>query len=344
MVVTGTLVPRLEILVAPEVEGLRVVELLADDADRVEKGQLLARLETESLKAQLAQNDASLARADAAIAQARSAIVSAEARDVEARNALERGRPLKASGAITDAVLDQRESAARIAAAGLRSARDGLPLAEADKAVIAAQRRDLAWKLSRTDVKAPVSGVISRRNTRIGGLASGAAVAEPMFKIIADGQIELEAEVPEIDIARLTVGLKARIRLADADEVDGVVRLVSPEVDRSTRQGRVRISLGDNPRLRIGSFARGSVGTRSSTALAVTASAVLYGADGATVLLVDRNRVAARRVQTGLQMGDLIEISSGLVEGDTVVARAGTFLRDGDLVTPVPAPAVSKVN
>ena len=345
VVITGTLVPRLEILVAPEIEGLRVVDLVADEGDRVTKGQILARLETETLKVQLAQNDASLARADAAIAQARSAIVSAEAHEVEARKALERGLPLKSSGAITDAVLDQRESAARMAAAALRSARDGLSLSEADRNLIAAQRRDIAWKLSRTDVKAPADGVVNRRASRIGGLASGSAVAEPMFRIIADGQVELEAEVPEVDITRLKVGQKARITLAGATAVEGLVRLVSPEVDKSTRQGKVRISLGNDPLLRIGSFARGAVETRSSNGLTVPASAVMYGTDGAFVLLVAGTRVSVRKVEPGLQMSDTLEIRSGLVAGDVIVAKSGTFLRDGDLITPVRAnQAASKGN
>jgi len=117
VLVTGTLVPRLEVLVAPEVEGLRVVELLADEADRVEQGQVLARLEKETLKVQLAQNDASAQKADAAIAQAKSNIASAEARDTESRKALDRALPLKSSGVLSESTLDQRESAARIAAA-----------------------------------------------------------------------------------------------------------------------------------------------------------------------------------------------------------------------------------
>ena len=339
--ITGTLAPRLEILIAPEVEGLRVVELLADEGDRVVKGQVLARLEQETLKVQLAQNDASQARARAAIEQARSAIVSAEAREVEARNALERGKPLKSSGAITDAVLDQRESAARVAAALLRSARDGLPLAEADLNLILAQRRDIAWKLDRTEVRAPADGLINRRATRIGGVASANVMGEPMFRMIADGQVELEAEVPEIDIARLKAGQKADITLADGSTAAGVVRLVSPEVDKSTRQGKVRSSLGDNPALRIGSFARGSVATRTSNGLTVPTTAVLWGQDGASVMLVRDTRVLTRKVSTGLDTGERIEIVSGLSDGDVVVAKAGTFLRDGDQVTPVPVAIAS---
>src|SRR5690606_22949385 len=76
--VSGSLVPREEILVSPEVEGLRVMELLADEGDHVKKGQILARLVVEQIDAQLAQNQANLARANAAIAQAKSQIAQAE--------------------------------------------------------------------------------------------------------------------------------------------------------------------------------------------------------------------------------------------------------------------------
>ena len=65
VLVTGTLVPRDEILVGPEIEGLRIIELLVDEGELVEKGQVLARLSKETLVAQVAQSDAQLGRADA---------------------------------------------------------------------------------------------------------------------------------------------------------------------------------------------------------------------------------------------------------------------------------------
>ena len=58
VLVTGTLVPRDEILVGPEIEGLRIIELLVDEGELVEKGQVLARLSKETLVAQVAQSDA----------------------------------------------------------------------------------------------------------------------------------------------------------------------------------------------------------------------------------------------------------------------------------------------
>ena len=241
---TGSLVAREEILVGPEVEGLRITEVLADEGMRVKKGDVLARLVADTLDAQLAQNDAGLARATAAIAQARSSIVQAEARLVESSNAFERAKPLRTAGHMAESAYDQREQAARTAQAQLVAARDGLTAAEAEKAQIEAQRRELTWRRGRTEVVAPADGIVSRRMARIGGYAAGAA--EPMFRIVAKGEVELDAEVTETRMAALKVGQPARVEVTGLGTIAGTVRLVSPEVDKGTRLGRVRIFLGDN--------------------------------------------------------------------------------------------------
>lgn len=332
---TGSLVAREEILVGPEVEGLRVVEVLADEGMRVKKGDVLARLVAETLEAQVAQNDASQARALASIAQARSQIVQAEARLVESRNAYERAKPLRAAGHMAESGFDQREQAARTAEAQLTAAREGLKVAEAEKAQVEAQRRELNWRRGRTEVLAPADGIVSRRMARIGGYAAGAA--EPMFRIVANGEVELDAEVTETRIVAIKIGQQARVEVPGLGTVAGTVRLISPEVDKATRLGRVRIFLGDNTALRVGSFARGSIETARGRGLAIPSSAILYGSDGPLVQVVRDNRVATRKVVTGLAAGSLVEVRSGLVEGDVVVARSGTFLRDGDAVRPVTA-------
>jgi RND family efflux transporter MFP subunit len=338
---TGSLVAREEILVGPEVEGLRVTEVLADEGQRVKKGDVLARLVADTLDAQVAQNDAALARTAAAIAQAKAAIVEAEAHLTESHNAYERGKPLRAAGHMTEATFDQREQAARTAEAQLAAAQDGLKVAEAERAQVEAQRRELMWRRGRVAVTAPADGIISRRMARVGGYAAGAA--EPMFRIVAKGEVELDAEVVETRLAAVKAGQHARVDVAGLGEVEGTVRLVSPEVDKATRLGRVRIFLGDNPGLRVGAFARASIATATSDGLAVPAAAVLHGADGATVQRVRGHRVETRRIKTGLAAGTLVEVRDGLDEGDLVVARAGTFLREGDTVRPVPAELKSEV-
>ena len=330
---TGSLVAREEILVGPEVEGLRITEVLADEGMRVKKGDVLARLVADTLDAQLAQNDAALARSTAGIAQARSTIVQAEARLVEARNAFERAKPLKAAGHMAESAYDQREQTARTAEAQLIAARDGLKAAEAEKAQIEAQRRELEWRRGRTEVVAPADGIISRRMARIGGYAAGAS--EPMFRIVANGEVELDAEVTETRVAAVKIGQSARVEVAGVGEVSGTVRLVSPEVDKATRLGRVRIFLGDNAALRVGAFARGMIDAAASRGLAVPASAVLYGPEGPTVQVVRDHRVETRPIKIGLVAGALAEVREGLREGDFVVARSGTFLRDGDAVRPL---------
>ena len=342
VLVTGTLVPRLEILVAPEVEGLRVLELRVDEGDRVKKGDVMATLVHETLDAQLAQNTASIARADAAIAQARSSIAQAEATLEEARNAFNRAKPLRQSGHIAESIFDQREAAARTAEAAVVAARDGLKVAEAEKAQVEAQRRELDWRRQRTEVKAPEDGLVSRRTARIGAISAG-VTGEPMFRIIARGEIELDAEVPEAQLARMKAGQSAVVNVPGLGDVSGQVRLVSPEVDRATRLGRLRIGLKSDEPLRIGGFGRGYVTTADTNGLAIPASAVLYGPDGASIQIVQDGKGVTRRVKIGARANGLVEIAEGASEGDVVVARAGTFLRNGDAVRPA-FEATSKIS
>jgi HlyD family secretion protein len=336
-VVAGTLIPRDEILVVPEIEGQRVAEVLSEEGDVVKAGQVLARLSRDVIDVQLMQNSATLAKADAAMAQARSNIVQAEAAQVEARQALDRANALMRGGNTTEAVLEQRVSAARSAEGRLAASRDGLRMAEAEKAAAEAQRRELDWRRSRTEVKAPVGGVVSRKAARVGATAS--AAAEPMFRIIANGEIELEGEVTELQLPRVREGAPAQVTVENARVVEGRVRIVLPEVDRATRLGKVRIALPKDAGVRIGSFARGTLELARRTGVAVPLAAVVHANDGPRLQVVTDNKVETRRVRVGLSADGFVEIADGLKAGDAVVARAGSFLRDGDLVRPVQAGA-----
>lgn len=334
-IVTGTLVPRDEILVSSEIDGLRVTEVLVEEGASVRQGEVLARLSRDLLETTLAQNAAALVRADAAIAQAKNQIVQAEAAQVEAQQALERTRALIRGGNTTEAQLEQRVSAARAAEGRLAAARDGLRIAEAEQRSALAQRDETQVRLARTDIKAPRAGIVSRKTARVGATVS--AAGEPLFRIIADGAIELEGEVTETQLRRIREGAPARISLDAETAVDGRVRNVFPEVDRATRLGKVRIALPRNDALRIGAFARGTVEIARRTGVSVPIASVIYGADGATVQVVKDNVVQSRQVKTGLSADGYVQIESGVAAGDLVVAKAGSFLRDGDAVRPVVA-------
>jgi RND family efflux transporter MFP subunit len=335
-VVTGTLVPREEVLVAPELEGLRITEILVEEGEAVTKGQVLARLATDLLETELARNTASLARAEAGVAQARNQIVQAEAAQVEAAQALERTRTLIRGGNATEAQLEQRVSAARAAEGRLAAARDGLRIAEAERQSEDAQRREIQVRLARAAIKAPQAGIIARKNAKVGATAT--AAGDPLFRIIANGEIELEGEVTETQLVRLREGAPAQIGIDQGRTIEGRVRNISPEVDRATRLGRVRIALPRDPALRIGAFARGTVELARTTGVTVPLSAVLYSAKGAAVQVVVDGRIEARQVRTGLSADSFIQVE-GVSTGDLVVTRAGSFLRNGDAVRPVLAEA-----
>ena len=333
VLVTGSLIARQEVLVSPQIEGQRIREILAEEGDRVEARQVLARLADETLKAQFAQLEASIVRADAAIAQARSRITEAEANKVQTEAAFARAQELVKSGSTSRSVFDEREAAARTAAAAVTLAQDGLLVAKADKTQIEAQIQESKLRLGFTEILAPEAGIISRRTARLGGLAS--SIAEPLFRIIAKGEIELDAEIPEIFLPRLSAGMPARIEVAGLKPRVGKVRLIAPEVDRATRLGRVRIFIGDDPALRLGTFARGVIDTASSNGLGVPSTAVMNRDLGPAVQLVKDGRIETRKVTTGMVSGGKTEILDGLQEGELVVLRSGTLLREGDSVRPV---------
>ncbi|WP_448953624.1 efflux RND transporter periplasmic adaptor subunit [Labrys neptuniae] len=333
-VVTGNLVAREEILVSPQIEGYAVDKIMVEEGDRVSEGQVLAELSTTTIATSLAQNEAQTARAEAAIAQAESAIAEAKANTDQASSALARSQALVKSGNTTAEQLDQREATAKMTAARLAAAQHALTVAQADKKLADAQRSELMVRLEHTKVRAPAAGLISRRAARIGAIAS--ASGDPLFRIIRDGDIELEAEVPEATVARMQPGMKAEVTTPGRKEpFSAHVRLVSPEVNTVTRLGRVRIAIDQAPGLTIGAYGRASVSVASHTGVLVPQSAVLYSEDGPTVQVVRDDVVATTPVKLGLRTEKQAEVVEGVKADEQVIATAGTFVRDGDKITAV---------
>lgn len=335
--VTGSLAAREDVLIAPEVEGLRIDEILAEQGDWVEKGAILARLQDALLKAEREANTAALERVAAQKAQAQSLVAEYDAVLEEAQKSIDRAKPLKNSGYLSESLFDQRERELLTARARKASALDGLKLADAQAAELEAKRSEIEWRLSKTDIRAPRSGRIAERNARLGQTAS--ALSAPLFRIIEDGDIELDAVLDDTRIGQLAPGQTAQVMTAGGEQFDGRVRLVSASVDETTRLGRVRIALGRQDNLKVGSFARARIEVARSRGLAVQTTAVLYSDAGPRVQKVVANRVATTPIEVGLTADGFTEIRNGLADGDIVVAKAGTFLRDGDRIRPVRPPA-----
>lgn len=337
--VSGTLVARQKVQVFPQVSGYEITEILVEAGDQVEKGDVLARLSTDTLAAQLAQAEAEYQRARAGVGQARSNIDSAEASLTQAQTSLDRARRLREGGNASQSTLDDAVAAEANARAQAASARDGLAVAQAQLAQAEAARRIARLNLDRATILAPVPGLVVARNAELGALAG--ASAEPLFSLIADGAVEMEAEVIETALRQLKMGDPAEISAAGLGKVDGRVRLIPASVDPVTRLGLMRISLDAQAGLRTGLFASGWVITARRDAVTVPATAVLSDSQGDRVQVVADGRVESRPVRAGLLWDGQREIVEGVTEGEQVIARSGAFFRDGDQVRAISAEAAT---
>jgi RND family efflux transporter, MFP subunit len=334
VIATGTVRPVQEVFIQPLVEGLSIRSLEADVGDEVPADGVVARLNDDALLLQKSQLVATLARAEASLAQFQAQAADARANSAEANRQYERAKTLRKSGSVSQSQVDQAETAAASAAAKLEAAEKAIAIAEADIKVTDSQIADIDLKLARTDVKSPVAGIVSARNAKIGAIASGAG--EPMFTVIRDGEIELVAEVSEVDVLKIKVGQKATISVAGgASSLQGSVRLVSPVVDPQTRLGLVHIAIDEDDAARSGMYARAQIVVKETTAVALPLSSITTDRNGTFARKVEDGVVKQTPIEIGVEDGGYVEIVSGLKQGDIVVAKAGAFVGDGDRINPV---------
>ena len=186
-------------------------------------------------------------------------------------------------------------------------------------------------------VQAPVNGTVSVSNATVGAMASGKG--EALFNIIARNEYDLVGLASTSDLPRLAVGQPASIRVIGIGDVDARVRRIAPTVEPAVQLGPVYIGITTNRRLPINASGRALIKTGQSCGVAIPLTAIQYSAAGTVVQVVKRQRIETKRVETGLMSGGSIEIRDGLNEGEDIVARAGSLLREGDLVRPVAAAA-----
>ena len=304
---SGLISPVEQVAVVPLIEGQPIQTLNADVGDKVTAGQVLATLSTATLTLSQSQLQASLA--------------SAQSSAAEAQRTADRTAQLFASGSTPSATNDQAQSA--------------LIAAKAQVTSVQAQLDSVALQIARTQVIAPVAGTISARTAQIGAIAS--ALNPAMFVIIRDGALELRADVAEADLPRVKPGQKASITLAaNLPPQSGTLRLVEPSVDVTTRLGRARIAIDNPDQVRSGMYAEADILVTAHTSIAVPITAVGSEATDTTVMTVKDGTVHRTVVTTGIRDGGWVEILTGLTEGETIVAKAGAFVTDGDKINPIP--------
>ena len=179
---------------------------------------------------------------------------------------------------------------------------------------------------SKTSLRAPAAGLVTQVNTIVGAPAS--PQAGPMFRIAVNNEIDMDAEVPAVHMLKLNPGATVRISRDNGPDIVGRVRLVSPQIDRSSQLGHIRITLTSNPSLKIGMFAQASIDAKRSCGVAIPRTAI----DHLTVQVVKGNTVEMRKVRVGLVSDTSTEILEGLDVGEVVVADAGSSLHDGDKI------------
>jgi HlyD family secretion protein len=340
IIASGLVAAVEEVQVAPLVEGQPLDQLLVDVGDMVTEGQVLAVLSKTTLDLQKTEAVASLATSRAAIAQSEAQLVDAQSARDEAQRVADRTAKLREQGSASQAASDTATSNALSANARVVVAKQGLESARAQLALAEARLDNVDLQLGRTEVKAPVAGKIVTRNAKLGAIAT--AAGEPMFVITRDAALELRADVTETDLLRLAPGQKAKLRAVGmADALEGTVRLVEPTIDPVTRLGRARISVDTGDALRTGMFVEAEIIVAERQGVAVPVTAIGSSPDGNTVMRVKDGVVERVAIKTGIRDGGLVEITEGLSEGDIVVTKAGAFVRSGDKINPVPAPAAT---
>ncbi len=334
--VSGSVLSRQEVSVGTDVAGLLVTELNADIGDTVKAGDILARLDTAALQTQLAQFEAQEAQNAAAKAQNEAQIVDAQIAVRQAQESFDRAKKLAKSGVTAAASLDTARNSLDSANAKLNTATQGLAAVDAQAKLISAQKSEVKLRIEKAEVKAPADGLILARNAQLGALVSGAG--GPLFRIAWTGKFEVVADVPEVTLSRVKVGAPTSFIVTGIDApLTGTVRLIGPEIMATTRLGKVFLTLPENASIKPGAFARGEIELIRRVAISVPESALLYRDKEVYLQVVKDGVVESRAVKTGARAKGFVEISQGLAENEDVVARAGTFIANGDKVTAIRA-------
>lgn len=283
-----------------ELQGLTVRE-----GDRVEAGQVIARVESTEYadRVRQAQQQADAAKAQVEIAQ----------RQVDNNAALVR------QGFISKTAADNSLASLNTAQANHRAAQAGIDV--------------LRKSLADTVLRAPISGQVSQRLAQPGErVAPEARIVE----IVDLSRLELEASISPADSVAVRVGQQALLRIEGvAQPVAATVARINPSAQAGSRSVLIYLTVAAQPGLRQGLFAQGQLATETQRALAVPLNAVRTDKPLPYVQVVEGDRIAHRTVQTGVRGqvdGELWVAVQGVADGARLLRGAAGVVREGTQV------------
>ncbi|MFW1942131.1 efflux RND transporter periplasmic adaptor subunit [Acinetobacter guillouiae] len=299
----GNIAAWQEVVIGSELSGQRITKVNVNVGDSVQRGQVLAEINSESIRAELATAKANYAEAKAVLA------------DASINN--QRIQQLKNTGAIS-----QQEATKYLTSQSTAQARLDAAKAQIDSNQL---------RLTQTQVIAPDHGVISARTATVGSLAQ---TGQELFRLIRDNRLEWRAEVTSTDLYKLKKGMTAHITSPDPSRsaVSGSVRMIAPVIDPQTRYGLVYVDIPTTDAVRMGMFVKGEFDLGEKPALTVPQTAVLLRDGFSYMFIVNKdNRVTQQKVTLGRRLNDRVEIFD-LAANTQLVASGTGFLSDGDLI------------
>jgi HlyD family secretion protein len=360
----------------------QVLAILDDSVLQAQINQARADMESDqadvqSKQADLASKQATVTANQAIAQQRRADLAQAQARLEEAQKNLQRYQQLVASGAVSQQEYDTRAYTVKTAVESVRVAQENIRTAMANvasaqanignaaamvnksQAIVrssAAKIEQLKTQLEQTIVRSPVSGVIAEKLARIGDVTGvppqtqvGTVVggAQKLFSIIKEGKLELQAKVPEVELAQVKIGSVVEVTsdLNRQASLQGRVREIQPVVNDTRREATVKIDLPTNNVFKVGMFARAKINVDTSKGMVIPQKAIQSQADGSVIVFVlsgedldnDQNvevrTVRSQKVAVAeLMPGDKVAIKEGLKLGEQVVIDGAGYLKDGDRV------------
>ena len=349
---TGTIIPEAMVDVVSKVSGI-LEKIQVEQGDRIKADQVVAMVEREEKEAQLQEAQAALD-----VLRARWAQMETGARPEEITQSEQLVRQTKASWEtsldnymrlknlkerdfISQQRLDEAMLQVTLAEAEYRSAREKLTLLrkgarQEDRDALLAQIRqaEAALRLARihlknTTLRAPISGIISKRFFDQG---SSVSTTSPIVRIVAMDRVKVLIQIVESELAQIRIGAKAEIYV-DAYRKQvfrGEVLRISPTVDPESRMADIEIQVGNKDhRLKPGMFARVNLVVQRRNGVLLLSKDSLIREHGHTRVFVHENgRALLREVSLGLEGDKYVEVERGLQEGEEIIVAGQYELKD----------------